>query len=131
MIGIIEREILHPSICVIRVIRGQSCLGFGAWDLELTASQLLGIWDFRLSAASMAESNPAELTGCDCAAPTRVPQKGNRSAVRNGILRSTAGRNRPGGLVKHIVAADARAPGQVVPANRAMPYRGLQGPRAR
>ena len=79
----------------------------------------------------MAENNPGELTDCDSAAHTGVPQKGNRSVVRIETLRSTVGRNRPGGWVKHIAAADARALRQVVRANRATPYRGLQGPRAR
>ena len=79
----------------------------------------------------MAENNPAGLTGCDSAAHTRVPQKGNRSVVRIEILRLMAGRNRPGGWVKRIAAADGRALRQVVHANRAMPYRELQGPHAR
>ena len=54
----------------------------------------------------MAENNPAELTDCDSVAHTRVAQKENRSVGRIEILRSTAERNRPGGSVKYIAAAE-------------------------
>lgn len=79
----------------------------------------------------MAENNPAGLTDRDSAAHTRVEREENPSVVRIEILRLTAERNRPDDLVKRIAAAAARALRPLARANRAMPSRRLQGPRAR
>ena len=43
------------------------CLGFGFWDLELTAA-----------AVSMGENNPGGLSDCDSAVRIRVAPEGNR-----------------------------------------------------
>ena len=80
---------------------------------------------------SMAENNPAGSTDRDSAAHTHVEREENPLVVRTEILRSTAGRNRPDDSVGRIAAADVRALRPAVRANRAMPFRGLQGPLAR